>query len=160
MALPVRRQRTGTMAELGFPGWTRETSAEFDDLFTRMSRLFEATAGPRRAAERMWVPQADLRETEDAYLVEVELPGIKSEDIDVEFSERELAITGELKEREREGVLRHTTRCTGRFEYRVLLPTEVKAEEVKATLDNGVLSVTVPKAEAAKPRHVEITSGG
>ena len=159
MALPVRRQRTGTMAELGFPGWTRETSAEFDDLFTRMSRLFEATAGPRRAAERMWVPQADLRETEDAYLVEVELPGVKREDVDVEIDDRELIISGEIKEHERPGVLRRSTRRSGRYELRLRVGSDVNADAVRASLQEGVLMVTVPKVAAAKPHHVEITSG-
>ncbi|WP_405682233.1 Hsp20/alpha crystallin family protein [Streptomyces sp. NBC_00057] len=74
-----------------------------------------------------------------------------------EAGERELRITGECKEREREGVLRSGTRRTGHFEYRALLPAEVKAEENTATLADGVLNVTVPKAEAAKPRHIEIT---
>jgi HSP20 family protein len=58
-------------------------------------------------------------------------------------------------EREREGVLRRSARRTGRFEYQTLLP--VKAEEVSATLHEGVLTVTVPKAQATKPRHIEIT---
>ncbi|MGW6390972.1 Hsp20/alpha crystallin family protein [Streptomyces sp. NPDC055103] len=97
-----------------------------------------------------------MHETDDAYVVEAELPGIK-EDIDVEVSGRELCVTGEFKEREREGVLRRGARRTGRFEYRALLPVEVKAEEVKANLADGVLTVTVPKTQAAKPRHVEIT---
>ncbi|MEV0181719.1 Hsp20/alpha crystallin family protein [Streptomyces sp. NPDC050625] len=90
------------------------------------------------------------------YKVECEVPGIKREDIDVEVSGRELHITGELKEREREGVLRRTTRRTGRFEYRVLLPADVKAEDVHAALADGILTVTVPKAHAAKPHHIKI----
>ena len=57
------------------------------------------------------------------------------------------------------GVLRRSTRRTGRFEYRAVLPGEVNAEGVNATLTDGVLTVNVPKAEAAKPRHIEITSG-
>lgn len=75
------------------------------------------------------------------------------------MSEREPTITGEFKERERTGVLRRSTRRTGRFEYRAVLPGEVNAEGVNATLTDGVLTVNAPKAEAAKPRHIEITSG-
>ncbi|MGJ5749810.1 Hsp20/alpha crystallin family protein [Streptomyces puniciscabiei] len=86
---------------------------------------------------------ADLHEADDAYVVEARLPGIKREDIDVEVGEGELCITGEYKEREREGVLRRSTRRTGRFEYRTLLPADVKAEEITATLADGMLTVTV-----------------
>ncbi|MDT0469509.1 Hsp20/alpha crystallin family protein [Streptomyces gibsoniae] len=89
--------------------------------------------------------------------VEAELPGVERDDIDVEVSERELRITGDYKEREREGVLRRSTRRTGRFEYRALLPADVKSDEVKATLSDGVLTVTVPKARATKLRHIKIT---
>ncbi len=102
-----------------------------------------------------WAPLADLSETDEAYKIECELPGIKREDINVEVSGRELHITGELKI-EREGVLRRAMRRTGRFEYRALLPTDVKAEDVHATLADGILTVAVPKAQAAKPHHIEI----
>jgi HSP20 family protein len=158
MTLPVRRQRASRLAELGVPGWARDPIAEFDDLFNRMGRLLESAVGP--AAERMaWAPLADMYETDDGYVVEADLPGVKRDDIDVEINERELVVTGELKEREREGVLRRGTRRTGRFEYRVMLPTDVKTEEISATLTEGVLTLAVPKAEPAKARHIEITSG-
>ncbi|WP_424862842.1 Hsp20/alpha crystallin family protein [Streptomyces sp. MMS24-I29] len=96
---------------------------------------------------------ADLHEMDDTYVVEAELPGITREDIYIEGSERKLCITGKYKEYEREGVLRRSTRRTGRFEYRALLPADVGAEEITATLADGVLTVTVPKAQAAKPHH-------
>jgi HSP20 family protein len=75
------------------------------------------------------------------------------------MADRELVISGEFKERERTGILRRGTRRTGRFEYRAVLPSEINAEGVEATLSEGVLSIKAPKAEAAKPRHVEITAG-
>lgn len=107
----------------------------------------KATSVPT-AALGAFSPMADLRETDDAYMVEAELPGIKREDIDVEISERELRISGEYKEREPEGVLRRSTRRTGSCEYRALLPAALKADELRATLTDGVLTVTVPKAQA------------
>lgn len=157
MTLPARRPHAGRPAGLGVPGWARDPVAEFDDLFNRMGRLLESTVGP--AEKVAWAPLADMCETEDAYVVEADLAGAKRDDIDVEISERELVVTGEIKEREREGVLRRGTRRTGRFEYRVLLPADVKAGAISATLADGVLTVTVPKAEPAKARHIEITSG-
>ncbi|MGY5033438.1 Hsp20/alpha crystallin family protein [Streptomyces sp. 900116325] len=157
MTLPVHR-RPGRLLERPFPslGWGEPVAAEFDDLFERMNRFLEAAAGTAPVAGAL-SPLADLHETDDAYVVEAELPGIKREDIDVEISERELCVTGEYKEREREGVLRRSTRRSGRFEYRALLPADVKADEIKATLADGVLTVTVPKAQAAKPKHIEVT---
>ncbi|MFF4578476.1 Hsp20/alpha crystallin family protein [Streptomyces sp. NPDC001389] len=155
MTLPVHH-RPGRLPERPFPvlGWGEPMASEFDELFERMNQLL-ASAAPVGT----WSPLADMHETESAYVVEAELPGIKNEDIDVEISDRELCITGEYKERERMGVLRRSTRRTGHFEYRVLLPADVKAEEVTATMADGVLTVTVPKAEAGKARHVEITAG-
>ncbi|MGW2650067.1 Hsp20/alpha crystallin family protein [Streptomyces sp. NPDC001393] len=157
MTLPVRH-RPGSLLERSFPGfrWGEPIAAEFEDLFERMNRLLEGatTAGPAALA---WSPAADMCETDNAYVIEAELPGIKRDDINIEMSERELRITGEYKEREREGVLRRSTRRTGSFEYQALLPADVRAEKVSATLHDGVLTVTVPKAQATKPRHIEIT---
>jgi HSP20 family protein len=156
MTLPVHR-RPGQLLERPFHalGWGEPIAAEFDDLFERMNRFLEAAS--TAPAVRAFSPLADLHESDDAYVVEAELPGIKREDIDVEISERELCITGEYKEREREGVMRRGTRRTGRFEYRALLPAGVKADEITAALADGVLTVTVPKAQAAKPKHIEVT---
>ncbi|MGP4001407.1 Hsp20/alpha crystallin family protein [Streptomyces sp. 8N706] len=139
-------------------GWARNPLAEFDELINQMGGLLESTveAAPG-AGMAAWTPSADVTETDDAYHVEVELPGVKSKDIDVEVSGQDLVVTGEIKDRERKGVLRRSTRRTGRFEYRVLLPSEVNTEGVKADMSEGVLTITVPKAEVAKPRHVEIT---
>ncbi|MCP8706774.1 Hsp20/alpha crystallin family protein [Streptomyces sp. AC04842] len=160
MALPVRRG--GPLAERRFPGWGTDPLAEFNDLIGRMGTLLESTMGGAMGSmtEGMaWSPLADLSETDDAYLVEVEVPGVKREDLDIEMTERELTITGEFKERERTGMLRRSTRRTGRFEYRAALPGDISPENVEATLDNGVLTVKVPKAEATKSRRIEITSG-
>ncbi|PZH20799.1 heat-shock protein Hsp20 [Streptomyces sp. NTH33] len=156
MTLPVRHRAGGLLGRaLPGLGWGEPAAAEFDELWERMNRLMEsAAAAPAGLA---WSPAADIRETDDAYVIEAELPGVKRDDIHIEMSEREVRITGEYKEQEREGVLRRSTRRTGHFEYQALLPADVKAEEVSATLDNGVLTVTAPKAEAAKPRHIEIT---
>jgi HSP20 family protein len=99
-----------------------------------------------------------IEEQENAYVVEAELPGVKREDVNIELIGKELAITGEIKEREREGVLRRRTRRVGRFEYRVILPEEVDADGIEANLSNGVLTVQVPKSERAQRRRIEVTS--
>lgn len=157
MTLPVRH-RPASPLERAFPtfGWGEPVAAEFDELFERINRLLEG-AGAAPAALAL-APAADMRETANAYVIEAELPGVKRDDIDIEISERELRITGEYKERQPEGVLRRSSRRTGHFEYHAVLPTDVKADKVNATLSDGVLKVTVPKAQAAKPRHIEISA--
>ena len=71
----------------------------------------------------------------------------------------ELVVSGELEERERVGLLRRRTRRVGRFEYRAMLPGEVDAENVAATLADGVLTVRVPKSDESRRRRIEIKRG-
>jgi HSP20 family protein len=106
-----------------------------------------------------WVPAADVIDTDDAYVVEMELPGVKSDDINIEVNGNELTVTGEIKQRERKGVLRRGTRRVGEFLYRVALPGDLDPDNVEARLAEGVLTIRVPKSEAAKPRRIEITGG-
>ena len=103
-----------------------------------------------------FTPLADVEETDDAYLVEIELPGVKRGDIDVTLSGRQLTVTGERKEKERTGMLRRRTRVTGRFHYDVTLPGADPDAEVTAGYDDGVLSVRVPKPEADRPRRIPV----
>lgn len=156
MSMPVRRHRGGGLQER--PVWAPtpvNPLAEFDELLNQMSGLLESAVGAAPAAA--WTPLADVSESEDAFHIEIELPGVKSKDIDVEANGPELVVTGEIKERERKGVLRRSTRRVGAFEYRLRLPGELDTNKIKAEIQDGVLSITVPKAEAVKPRHVEIT---
>ena len=104
-----------------------------------------------------WVPLADVSETDDAYTVEVELPGVRKDQINVELNDRELVISGEIPEpSEEDGQRRRRSRRTGRFEFRTVLPGEVNPDGVSANLSDGVLSVKIPKAEEAKPRRIEV----
>lgn len=134
---------------------------ELDELTERMRRMLDDTFGgafgmPALANVASWSPLVDVEETDDAYVVEADLPGVKRGDIDVELVGNELTIAGELKERERKGILRRQTRRTGRFEYRVTLPDHVDGDRVEASLADGVLTVRVPKSERAQRRKIEI----
>lgn len=103
-----------------------------------------------------FTPLADVDETDDAYLVEIELPGVKRGDIDVTLTGRQLTVTGERKEKERTGILRRRTRVTGRFHYEVTLPAADPDAEVSAGYDDGVLTVRVPKPETDRPRRIPV----
>jgi HSP20 family protein len=152
MTLPVRHESSSPAR---WDPWR-----EFESLTGQMNQLFESAFGQSgMGAAGGWAPAVDVEETEDAYVVEAELPGVQREDVQVEASSGVLTITGEFKERERTGILRRRTRRTGRFEFRTTLPTSVDSEAITASLHEGVLTVKVPKAEQAKPRRVEITAG-
>ncbi|MGW5479384.1 Hsp20/alpha crystallin family protein [Streptomyces sp. NPDC004008] len=155
MTTPVRRHGGGAIQ--GRPvGWTRNPLTEFDQLLGEMSGLLESTVGTAAPAAA-WAPLADVTESDDAFHVEIELPGVKSKDVDVEANGQELVVTGEIKEKERKGVLRRSTRRTGSFEYRLQLPGEVDTDKITADMKDGILTITVPKAEVTKPRRIEIS---
>ena len=130
---------------------------EFDDMQQRVSKLLESGVG--HGLVTSWVPAVDIEETDEAFLVEADLPGVRRDDVTVELQDNELRIHGEVKERERTGILRRRTRRMGRFDYRVVLSGEVDADNVEANLQEGVLRVVVRKTEHAKPRRIENTTG-
>jgi HSP20 family protein len=150
MTLPAQRS--------GRPGSRWDPLREFEDLYTQMGRLWESAFGPGPGAGTVsgWSPLADVCETQDAYVVEIEVPGVKRDDLNVELVGSELLVTGELKETEHEGLFRKRTRRTGTFEYRTSLPQDVQADEIEANLAEGVLTLRIPKAAAARPRKIEI----
>jgi HSP20 family protein len=103
------------------------------------------------------VPLTDIEETDDQYLLEVEMPGVRREDIDLQVDQGHLRLTGERRRRERVGLLRHRTRTTGRFTLDVRLPAPVDSDAVSASLDKGVLTVVIPKAEQSRRRRIPIS---
>jgi len=129
--------------------------AEFDELWNRMvSRFFAPPISWDWS--RDWRPSVDLEETDDAWIFEVELPGAKRGDIQVEVSETELIISGTIEERERVGVVRHAARRSGGFEYRTSLPAGVDPGKVEARFENGVLTVRVQRPERSKAHRIKI----
>jgi HSP20 family protein len=107
-----------------------------------------------------WYPVVDVRETSDELTLQAELPGLAAEDVGVGVENGVLSISGEKKqevEEEKDGSDYHLVeRRYGRFERSFTLPRSVDAGKVKAEFANGVLTVTLPKAEAAKPRRIEV----
>jgi HSP20 family protein len=91
-----------------------------------------------------FAPLADVEETDDAFVVEVELAAVKKDDLNLELSGRRLVVTGERKERERVGILRKRTRTVGRFRCEVVPPADLDEDGVSAELAEGVLTVRVP----------------
>ena len=149
-ALPVRRGGRNTSVV--------NPTREFEDIYDRMGQLMNFAFGltPAVLADMPWVPLADLSETDEAYVIKAELPGVNKDQVNIQLQDRELVITGEILESEQKGRRHRRSRRTGRFEFRTYLPGDVNADDVNAQLSNGVLTVTIPKSEEAKPRQIEI----
>jgi HSP20 family protein len=134
-----------------------QPSTEIDPL-DRVRSLLDQTLGGEIASmlteARAFTPPVDIEETDDAYVIEADLPGVKREDMDIELEGNELLVSGEVKQRE--GRFRRRTRRVGRFELRVMLPDGVDGGGVDAMLDRGVLTVRVPKAEKAQRRKIDV----
>ena len=136
-----------------------DPTREFEDMYQRMGELMNAAFSEFALAlpgDAPWIPSAEESETEDAYVVRVEVPGVRKDQLKVQVTDRELTITGEINETE-DGHRRRSSRRTGQFEYRTMLPGEIKANQVKAELADGLLTVTLPKAEEAKPNRVQVS---
>lgn len=130
------------------------TRSPVEDLYDRMGRLLQDFLGDG-IAPALAVP-IDMEETDDAYIVDIELPGVRREDIDVHLRDRQLRITGEIKERERKGILRRRERRVGQFDHMVTLPGDVDPNSVDANLSGGVLTVRVGKAHKTQPQRIEV----
>jgi HSP20 family protein len=156
MALPVRHTESASQPTSQAPQrW--EPFRELEQLHEQMGRLMETVWSPVGGGNGgTWMPLADIEETDDSWIVEAELPSVDRDDIDVELLDDELVIKGEIKEKERKGVLRRRSRRTGQFEYRVTLPGHPNEEGIEANLHEGVLSVRMPKAEQERPRRIDV----
>ena len=153
MAVPA--QRTQTVSPQPMRRW--EPFREFEQLQEQMDQLMQSVLAPTGSGNGgAWIPQADIEETEDAWVIEAEVPGVDRKDVNVELRDSELIITGEIKEKERKGIIRRQTRRKGQFEYRVTLPGQTDQEHIEATIHDGVLTVRVPKSETAKRRRIEV----
>ena len=151
MALPVRRSN-GDAAEASRP----QPLAQLDWLNRRLGDYLDPWRQLPGLIGEVFTPLADVEETSDAYTVEIELAGVKKDDLDIEIAGRRLSVSGERKERERVGILRRRERVVGRFHYEVVLPGEVEEDGIEAHLDDGVLTVRVPKPASERPRRIEV----
>lgn len=128
-----------------------------------MTRLFGRAYGGDEAegARTSWAPPIDIYETPEAYRVVAELPGFSPDEVHVTVNEGTLMIKGERKfyNEVNEESFHRIERRFGVFQRLVSLPQQVESEKVEASFDKGVLTVSIPKAEKAKPRRIEIKPG-
>jgi HSP20 family protein len=135
---------------------------DMKNLQVQLNRLFEpfarfATGGDEDLVSGTWVPPVDVAETQDRILVRAEVPGMKQEDISIEFENGLLTIKGDRKLEKSEGVTWHRVeRIYGNFSRSFTLPRSVDPERISASYREGILEVEVPKREEAKPKHIKI----
>jgi HSP20 family protein len=127
--------------------------------FSRMLDTFFTDLQGEEVSNRGWVPPVDIQETEDGYRLHAELPGLTKEDIDITLENNVLRLSGERKfEKDvKKESFHRIERTYGSFSRAFALPQQVNPEGVQANFENGVLTITVPKAEQAKPRKIAIS---
>lgn len=140
----------------------------FRDLITtqdRMNRLINQTLGRFLGEEEglnlgNWIPLVDLYETEQDVILKAELPGVDAKDVEVSIHDGMLYLKGERKHESevKEENYRHVERTYGSFSRTFALPASVDAEKVKAEFKDGILTLTMPKREEAKPKKIKISA--
>ncbi|MDE0017000.1 MAG: Hsp20/alpha crystallin family protein [Candidatus Poribacteria bacterium] len=131
--------------------------SQMDKVF---SDLFASHEGERDMEETSWMPTVDISETENGFEIRAELPGVSENDVNVSVTNNLLTIKGEKhQEAETDGKNYHRVeRRYGSFQRSFTLPRHIETEAIKAEFKDGVLTLAIPKAEAAKPTEVPITT--
>ena len=149
----IRWQGPGRVVWPDFSGLT--------DLQDEIDRLFGAPLSELAHTSQLlsgWTPAFDLYEDKDNFYVKAELPGMKKEEIDLSLHDGSLSISGERKQETKveEAEVYRAERFFGKFQRTVTLPTPVAVDRVKAEYKDGLLMVTLPKTEEAKPKRIDV----
>ena len=128
----------------------------FRDLENHLDRIFHGAATPTGSGN--WMPPMDIYETDDAYVLEADLPGVRKEDIGLQIVEDRIILKGARKREAAENNkgYQHYERTEGQFERTFRIRGGVDSEKVEARFENGVLTVQMPKPETAKPRQIDV----
>ena len=155
MTLPMRRGRYPTRRWdplAGLPG--------FDELFDQMSRMLtSAFPDVARISINSWSPPVDIQETDEDYVVEADLPGVQPDDVTIDLEGKELHIRGQYGEADEGAGEQQRVRRSGRFDYRITLPGEVRSESCSANLEHGVLRLRLPKASSGARQRIPVQAG-
>ncbi len=143
-----------------FSAW--DPFPEVADLRNRMDEIFGEFFGQTpfaiAATEAVWSPLVDVHETKEGFLLQVELPGVKQEDIQVSMVGDTLTLKGERKRETevKEDSYHRIERSYGTFQRSIVLPSVLDPNRVKATYREGVLEIQLPKKEEAKPKEIKV----
>ena len=138
------------------------TFGRLTDLRDEIDRLFEAPLAEFARSSRLlsgWTPALDVYEDKDSVFVKAELPGMKREEIELSLHDKTLSISGERKaeSKHQDAEVYRSERFVGRFQRTISLPSPVASDKVKAQYEDGILTVTLPKTEEAKPKQINVS---
>ena len=141
---------------------TWPTFGRLSDLRDEIDRLFDSPLTELTRTSQLlsgWTPALDVYEEKDSFVVKFELPGMRKEDIEVSFHDGSLSISGERKSESKheDAEVYRAERYFGRFQRSVSLPATVNPDKVKAAYKDGVLTITLPKTEEAKPKRIDVS---
>jgi HSP20 family protein len=132
----------------------------FDELFDQMSRMLtSALPDVARININSWSPPVDIQETDEDYLIEADLPGVQPDDVSIDLEGKELRIRGQYGGAEEGDGGQQRVRRSGRFDYRITLPGEVRSESCSANLEHGVLRLHLPKASSGARQRIPVQAG-
>lgn len=134
---------------------------DIEGIQERMNRVFGPMSTLFAEEPMQWVPAVNLKEVDTEFVLTAELPGMKTEDVQVDVEENILTLRGEKKsEKEEEGKdgrWHLSERSWGAFQRSFTLPRNVEADRIKAEFDKGLLTIHLPKQKESKAHHVQIT---
>jgi HSP20 family protein len=134
---------------------------EFNKIFNSLERKFGFNEGERDNEEfenAIWMPMTDILEDDNQYYLNIDLPGIKKEDVKINYNNGLLSISGERKMEnvEKNAKYHRAERVYGKYYRSFTLPQKIKENEIDAEFKDGQLKISIPKAEEAKPKQLEI----
>jgi HSP20 family protein len=134
---------------------------EFNKVFNSLERKFGFSDGDNGNEEfenAVWMPMTDILEDDGQYYLNIDLPGIKKEDVKINYSNGQLSISGErkLETVEKNAKYHRAERSYGKYYRSFTLPQKIKENEINAEFKDGQLKISIPKSEEAKPKQLEI----
>ena len=133
---------------------------EFGKIFDSFNNRFglKSSKEDEDFANAVWSPLTDIREDEDKYSLHLDLPGVKKEDVKITFNNGQIAISGErnFEKEEKNSKYHHVERAFGKYYRAFNLPEKIIEDRIDAEFKDGILKITIPKAEEAKPKQIEV----
>lgn len=132
---------------------------EFNKMLNSLSTRFGITTEADDELENaVWMPLTDILEEDDKYILNMDLPGIEKKDVKISYANGQLTVSGERKqEKEKKGTTYHRIeRAFGKYYRSFNLPEKILEDKIEAEFKDGALTITIPKAEEARPKEIEV----